>query len=116
MTAIGTSLFLTMQLLYTIIAYMSSGFTQNFRYNVFLWVFLAKFMQVCEYKLAVFTKQRTVLCSPYRCQTAVFTLWVALQAFYLIEPTVLGNMITSLMFCTPVVYMISLSKPRPKPP
>lgn len=38
------------------------------------------------------------------------------QSRYLIEPTVLGNMITSRILAIPVVYMISLSKPRPKPP
>ena len=40
----------------------------------------------------------------------------ALPINYLIEPTVLGKSITSRILAIPVVYMISLSKPRPKPP
>ena len=34
---------------------------------------------------------------------------------YYIEPTVLGYISTSRMFCTPVMYISTRSKPRPKP-
>ena len=38
-----------------------------------------------------------------------------LSFFNYIEPTVLGYIRVSRMFCTPVMYMSIRSKPRPKP-